>query len=102
MNETCIKVKGRWTHYYRAVDSKGQTLDFILSERCDKAAAWRFFKRAIGINGVLDRVVIDKSGANLAGLESVNVILKLTGSGSNIKILQVKYPTTSWNRTTVS
>tara|TARA_R110002074_G_scaffold128477_3_gene268906 strand:+ start:2940 stop:3254 length:315 start_codon:yes stop_codon:yes gene_type:complete len=37
------------------------------------------------------RVVIDKSGANLAGLESVNVILKFTGSGSTIKILQVKY-----------
>jgi len=40
---------------------------------------------------VPDRVVIDKSGANLAGLQSVNVILKFTGSGNTIKILQVKY-----------
>jgi putative transposase len=79
MDETYIKVKGKWTYYYRAVDNKGQTLDFMLSERRNKAAARRFFKRAIGSNGVPDRVVIDKSGANLAGLEST------------IKILQVKY-----------
>ena len=91
VDETYIKVKGKWTYYYRAVDNKGQTLDFMLSERRNKAAARRFFKRAIGSNGVPDRVVIDKSGANLAGLESVNVILKFTGSGSTIKILQVKY-----------
>lgn len=38
-----------------------------------------------------DRVVIDTSGANLAGLQSVNVILKFTGLCNTIKILQVKY-----------
>ncbi|MDD7973963.1 DDE-type integrase/transposase/recombinase, partial [Roseinatronobacter alkalisoli] len=47
--------------------------------------------RAIGTNGVPDRIVIDKSGANLAGLEAVNVILNFTGSGRTIKIQQVKY-----------
>ena len=91
MDETYIKVKGKWTYYYRAVDKTGKTLDFMLSERRDKAAARRFFKRAMGTNGVPDRVVIDKSGANLAGLQSVNVILKFKGSGNTIKILQVKY-----------
>ena len=91
MDETYIKVKGRWTYYYRAVDNTGKTLDFMLSKRRNKAAARRFFKRTIGTNGVPDRAVIDKSGANLAGLESVNVILKFTSSGSTIKILQVKY-----------
>jgi putative transposase len=44
MDETYIKVEGRWTYYYRAVDNKGQTLDFMLSERRDKAATRRFFK----------------------------------------------------------
>ena len=63
----------------------------MLSERRDTAAARRFLKRAIGTNGAPDRVVIDKSGANLAGLQSVNVILKFTGAGRIIKILQVKY-----------
>jgi len=91
MDETYIKVRGKWMYHYRAVDRDGQTLDFMLSERRNKAAARRFFRRAIGTNGVPDRVVIDKSGANLVGLEAVNVILKFTGTGQTIKILQVKY-----------
>jgi len=49
------------------------------------------FKQAIGTNGVPDRVVIDKSGANLAGLQSVNVILRFTGTGRLVTIRQVKY-----------
>lgn len=91
MDETYIKVKGRWTYLYRAVDRDGQTLDFMLSERRGLAAARRFFKRAIGINGVPYRVVMDKSGANLAGLQAVNVILKFTGEGRTVEIRQVKY-----------
>ena len=87
MDETFIKVKGKWAYYYRAVDKTGKTLDFILSERRDKTVARRFFKRALDTNGVPDRIVIDKIGANLAGLQCVNVILKLTASGSTIKIL---------------
>jgi transposase-like protein len=31
VDETCIKVKGRWTYPYRAVDKSGQTIDFLLS-----------------------------------------------------------------------
>ena len=68
MDETYIKVKGKSTYYYRAVDNTGKTLDFMLSERRNKAAARRLLKRATGTNGVPDRVGIDKSGANLAGL----------------------------------
>ena len=41
--------------------------------------------------GVPDRVVIDKSGANLGGPMAVNAILKFTGSGAIINIRQVKY-----------
>lgn len=53
--------------------------------------ACRSFKRAIGANGVPGREVIDKSGANLAGLHSLNVILKFTGTGRIINVLPVKY-----------
>lgn len=81
MDETCIKVKGRRTYLYRAVDRDFQTLDFLLSERRDLAAARCFFKRLISSNGVPNKVVIDRSGANLAGLQAVNVILKFSGSG---------------------
>ena len=90
-DETYIKVKGQWTYLYRAVDRDGQTLDFMLSERRNLPAARRFFKKVINSNGVPERVVIDKSGANLAGLQAINVILKFTGQGTQINIRQVKY-----------
>ena len=91
MDETYIKVKGQWTYLYRAVDKFGKTLDFMLSERRNTKAARRFFRMAINTNGVPDKVVIDKSGANLAGLQWANVMLKFTRSNRLIEILQVKY-----------
>ena len=63
----------------------------MLSEHWDEAAATAFFTRAIGNNGFPDRVVIDKSGANLAGLENMNCLLILNGWLWLIKILQLKY-----------
>lgn len=91
MDEAYIKVRGKWTYLYRAVDRDGQTLDFMLPERRDTAAARRFFKRAVGTSGVPDRIAIDKSGANLAGLQGLNDNLKFIGSGKTIKIVQSKY-----------
>ena len=91
MDETYIKVRGRWTYLYRAVDRDGQTLEFMLSENRDTAAARRFFRRAIGTKGVPERIAIDKSGANLAGLQSINLILKFTGVGRIVGIVQSKY-----------
>ncbi|WP_322864787.1 IS6 family transposase (plasmid) [Aquicoccus sp. G2-2] len=91
MDETYIRVRGKWTYLYRAVDRDGKTLDFMLSERRDTAAARRFFKRAVVTNGIPDRIAIDKSGANLAGLQSPNIILKFTNAGRIINIVQSKY-----------
>ncbi|QIE43823.1 IS6 family transposase (plasmid) [Rhodobacteraceae bacterium SC52] len=91
MDETYIKVKGRWCDLYRAVDKRGDTVDFMLSERRDAAAARRFFKRSIETNGSPEKVVIDKSGANLAGLLATNVVHKITVAAPPINILQVKY-----------
>ena len=91
MDETYIKVKGKWMYYYRAIDKFGKTLDFMLSEQRDEAAATAFFKRAIQNNGFPDRVVIDKSGANLAGLNNMNYLLLLNGWFWLIEILQVKF-----------
>lgn len=47
VDETYIRVKGVWTYLYRAVDSLGQTIDFLLSARRDVAAAKRFFRKAL-------------------------------------------------------
>jgi transposase-like protein len=48
VDETYVKVKGCWTYLYRAVDSRGQTIDFLLSAKRDAAAAKRFFRKALG------------------------------------------------------
>ena len=85
MDETYFKVKGKWTYLYRAIDKKGKTLDFMLSERRDKAAATAFFVKAIGNNGWPDKVVIDMSGSNTAGLFNMNC-----NRCWPIKVLQVK------------
>jgi transposase-like protein len=47
VGETYVKVKGRWTYLYRAVDSRGQTIDFLLSAKRDAEAAKRFFRKAL-------------------------------------------------------
>ena len=64
MDETYIKVKGQWKYLYRAVDSSGQTIDFLLTAKRDAAAALRFFRKAIRQHGEPEVVTIDKSGAN--------------------------------------
>lgn len=46
-NETSIKVRRRWMYFYRAVESAGQMIDFLLSTTRDAAAAKRFFRRAV-------------------------------------------------------
>jgi transposase-like protein len=47
VDETYIRVKGKWTYLYRAVDSAGASIDFLLSARRDAAAAKRFFQKAL-------------------------------------------------------
>jgi transposase-like protein len=47
VDETYIKVKGQWKYLYRAVDSYGKTVDFMLSHRRDIEAAKRFFKKMV-------------------------------------------------------
>ncbi|HEY0121255.1 MAG TPA: IS6 family transposase [Rhizobium sp.] len=91
MDETCIQVKGKWTYFYRAVDKCGKTLDFMLFEHRDEAAASAFFARTIENNGWPEKAVIDKSGANLAGLQNVNWLLLQHGWFWLVEILQVKY-----------
>ncbi len=46
VDETYIKVKGKWKYLYRAVDSSGNTIDFMLSAKRDRRAAKRFFRKA--------------------------------------------------------
>ena len=72
LDETYVKVKGQWKYLYRAVDKAGNTVDFLLGAHRDKAAARRYFERAIEQNGEPETINVDKSGANLAALEALN------------------------------
>jgi len=47
VDETYVKVKGVWKYLYRAVDSTGQTIDFMLSAKRDTKAAKRFFRKML-------------------------------------------------------
>jgi IS6 family transposase len=46
-DETYVKIKGIWHYLYRAVDSKGNTLDWMLSPKRDRKAAKKFFKKVL-------------------------------------------------------
>jgi putative transposase len=86
MDETYVKIRGEWRYLYRAVDKEGNTVDFLLRARRNKAAAQSYFEKSILQNGVPEVVTIDKSGANLAALHAVNA-----ERDTPIKIRQVKY-----------
>nr|WP_156962123.1 IS6 family transposase [Candidatus Paracaedibacter symbiosus] len=47
VDETYIKVKGKWKYLYRAVDKYGRTVDFMLAHTRDLAAAKRFVKKVL-------------------------------------------------------
>lgn len=75
MDETYLKIKGKDVYLYRAVDKEGDTVDFMLSQNRDKPAALKFFKKSIGSSGMPDKVTMDKSGANKAGINAINTLL---------------------------
>ena len=95
MDETSIKVKGVWKYFYRAVDKDGKTVDFLLTAKRDRVAAKRFFDKAIRTNGDPEKVAIDKSSANKAAIDAINV-----GCGVPIVVRQVKYLNNISSRTT--
>lgn len=88
MDETYIKLKGKWVYLYRAVDSQGDTIDFLLRAKRDAVAAKAFFKKAIKHNGRPTKVTIDKSGSNKAALDFCNQDI---AENEKIKIRQNKY-----------
>jgi hypothetical protein len=47
VDETYVRVKGRWCYLYRAIDSCGATIDFLLSALRDAEAAKRLFRKAL-------------------------------------------------------
>jgi putative transposase len=86
MDETCIKVGGKYRYLYRAVDKYGDTIDFLLTKRRMKGSAQKFLNRAIANNGSPRVINIDKSGANKEGIKTFN-----KRNFKNLKWRQCKY-----------
>ena len=71
VDETYVKVAGRWRYMYRALDQYGQVIDVLLSEQRDTAAARRFFARALKYGPVPVEVTTDKAGPYLRVLDEL-------------------------------
>jgi transposase-like protein len=85
-DETYIKVKGRWTYLYRAVDKQGRTVDFLLSEKRDVAAAKRFFGKAMKNHGTPRVITLDAYAAShraVAEMKSAGTLPHRVGVRSN-------------------
>ncbi len=90
VDETYVKVKGVWMYLYRAVDSQGQTLEFLLSSTRDAEAAKRFFAKALrAVHTVPPRVItVDKNAAYPKALKELQTVGSLAVS---CKLRQSKY-----------
>ena len=90
LDETYIKIKGKWHYLYRAVDKYGQTLDWMLSRHRNKKSAKRFFKKALGNQHVvIPRVItVDKSPTFPPALSELQEEGELP---DNTKLRPIKY-----------
>ena len=79
VDETYIKVRGQWVYLYRAVDKEGRTVDFLLSERRDVAAAKRFFSRATRQHGAPRVITLDGYAASHRAVAELKAAGTLAG-----------------------
>jgi len=73
VDETYIEVKGEWKYLYRAVDSTGKTLDFMLSAKRDGKAAARFFRKVLKAEHTQTprAITVDKNAAYPVAVEAL-------------------------------
>src|SRR5689334_13828800 len=90
IDETYIKVKGEDRHLYRAVDSTGQTIDFLLTAKRDAESAKRFFRKVFSAEGnPMARVLnVDRNPAYSAAVRQ----LKAEGTlPRRVRLRQCRY-----------
>jgi transposase-like protein len=91
VDETYIKVRGRWTYLYRAIDSNGDTVEFWFSERRNLTAAKRFLRKALARHGRPERIVIDGSQTNREAILSCDAESRLLDrSRSELKPIRIR------------
>ena len=95
IDETYIKVRGRWMYLYRAIDSNGDTVEFWFSERRNLTAAKQFLRKALKRHGRPERVVIDGSQTNREAILSCDTADRLQNKSQRdlkpIRIRQIAY-----------
>ncbi len=62
VDEMYVKVSGRWTYLYRAIDQSGQVIDVMVARKRDLAATRRFFTRALDHGSSPIEVTTDRAG----------------------------------------
>jgi putative transposase len=77
VDETYIKVRGRWMYLYRAIHSNGDPMEFWFSERRNLSAAKRFLRKALKRHGRPERIVIDGSQTNREAILSCDAESRL-------------------------
>ncbi|WP_425487078.1 IS6 family transposase [Microvirga makkahensis] len=91
MNETYIKVWGRWKYLYRAIDSNGDTVEFWFSNRRKLTAAKRFLPKALKRHGRPERIVIDGSRTNREAILSCHAADRLENrSRRDLKSIRIE------------
>jgi len=90
VDETYILVKGKQKYLYRAVDSQGNTVDFLLTAKRDALAAKRFFRKTLkAIHTQTPRVItVDKNPAYPKAIKQLKAAKKLP---EIVKLRQIKY-----------
>ena len=64
IDETYVKIRGKWRYLYRAIDKHGNPVDFLLTARRDLDAAKRFFRKMLKDDPLLSPAKIGTDGAN--------------------------------------
>ena len=90
VDETYVKVKGKWKYLYRAVDSQGNTLDFLLRAKRNAKATERFLRKTLNATHTqIPRVInVDKNAAYPAAVDDLKADEQLPETA---QIRQVKY-----------
>jgi transposase-like protein len=91
VDETHLKVRGRWVCLYRAVDKQGKTIESYLSRTRDITAAKAFFRKAFRRHGdprviTLDAFEPTHAALRRMGMKTSSIIVGPVGSGARSSI----------------